>query len=283
LVKIELNKIKECVLKKSILLAVIIVGTVVTCVALLTTHFGNSSSSRASDSHDNSIEAGVLNSDKPGDHDWKLVWSDDFDGDTLDTGKWNPLRRVNNYNNELQCYLPDNVSVQDGFLYLTANKEKKAGKNFTSGLVDTKGKLSVTSGKLEARIKLPPGKGFLPAFWLLSERTSNEIDIMESIEAQTIYGTNHYLVGKTLEEDSKNIANNNPDDFHTYSLEWNETELKWFFDGQLYHDTTVGVPNEKMYIILNLAVGGDWPGSPDRKTAFPATMAVDYVKLYQHS
>lgn len=214
---------------------------------------------------------------------WTLVWADDFDGPSLNMEHWSEVDRKNSYNNELQYYSPLNSYVRKGRLYLTAKKEKKEGKRYTSAMVETKDKLSINAGKIEIRAKMPSGQGLFPAIWLLSHNGDFEIDIMEMIgsEPDAIYGVNHYYLDGVLAKSYEMIRKDGTDGFHVYTLEWEKDELRWYMDGELYHQTKRGVPDEEMYLIFTLAVGGDWPGSPTDDKIFPCSMVVDYVKLYQ--
>jgi beta-glucanase (GH16 family) len=216
---------------------------------------------------------------------WELIWEDEFDTPYLDLEAWTEADRKDNYNHELQYYTPANAYLADGCLYLTAKKEKKEDKNYTSAMVQTIYKLSFCYGKIEARIKLPAGKGLLPAFWLLSYPGDSEVEVMEMMgsEPTVIYGVNHSLKGGAVYNTYGTIKNETPEDFHAYVLEWEPGELRWYFDDVLFYQTSEKVPSENMYILLTLAVGGDWPGDPDESTPFPCSMAVDYVRLYRYA
>lgn len=214
------------------------------------------------------------------DDEWKLVWADDFDKRNLNLEYWTEVDRRHCYNNELQYYLPKNSYIKDDCLYLTAIKEKTGGKDYTSAMVDTGYKLSFRYGRIEARIKLPKGKGLFPAFWILTYDGGYEIDIMEMIGSEdVIYGTNHYE-SRGSRKTSGHITNDTPGEFHTYAVEWERDSIRWYMDDKLYHTSQKGVPQDDMYIVLNLAVGGNWPGKPDETTTFPCSMAVDYVRIY---
>ncbi|MGI5848943.1 MAG: glycoside hydrolase family 16 protein [Christensenellales bacterium] len=216
--------------------------------------------------------------------DWELIWVDEFDEPSLDMKKWINVDRKDNYNNELQYYTPNNSYVKDGFLYLTAKKEDKDGKEYTSGMVETRDKLLFCYGKIEARMKLPTGRGVFPAFWILSQNGDNEIDIMEMIGNQPtiFYGVNHYMNKGKMCRAFGTTANDTPEEFHVYVLEWDEDTLKWYIDDTLFFETNKGVPSVDMYIIFTLAIGGNWPGSPSNDTVFPCSMVIDYVKLFRH-
>ncbi len=241
---------------------------------------------------------------------WQLVWSDEFNGSGLDTSKWSyqigtgtPL--IGWGNNELQYYTnrPTNVDVFNGNLWIVAQRENFGGMQYTSARIRTKNKGDWRYGRIEMRAKLPTGRGLWPAFWMLPTDEvfggwpqSGEIDIMELVghEPNRVYATIHFGnpwpqnqwqgTAFTLAQGTFN------DDFHTFAIEWRENEIKWFVDSTQYF---VRVPanlgtlnwpfNERFHIILNVAVGGNWPGSPDSSTVFPQSMVVDYVRVFQRS
>ena len=215
--------------------------------------------------------------------DWELIWMDDFDA-KLDTDKWTAVERKHNYNNELQYYRRENVRVQSGCLYLTAKKQEVDGKQYTSGMIETNGKLTFQYGKIEARIKLPTGKGLLPAFWVIQEDGECEVDVVELVghEETTVYGVNHFSARGRPKRTYGKAEVPSAGEYHIYTLEWEEDELRWYLDGALFHQTGRGVPGKPMYIIFTLAVGGNWPGRPAKSTVFPCSMIVDYIKLYRH-
>lgn len=241
---------------------------------------------------------------------WQLVWADEFNGSGLDTSKWSyqtgtgtPL--IGWGNNELQFYTtrPTNVDVFDGHLWIVAQRENFGGMQYTSARIRTRNKGDWRYGRIEMRAKLPTGRGLWPAFWMLPTDEvfggwprSGEIDIMELVghEPHRVHGTIHFgnawpqnqWQGSsfTLPQGTFN------DDFHTFWIEWEENQIRWHVDSTLYF---VRVPshlgafnwpfNERFHIILNVAVGGNWPGSPDASTVFPQAMVVDYVRVYQRS
>jgi len=239
---------------------------------------------------------------------WTLVWSDEFDTPGLpDTSKWtyDIGNGVNGWgNNELEYYTADreeNARMENGNLVITARKENFDGKSYTSARLKTEGKASWRYGKIEARIKLPYGQGMWPAFWMLGNNITSvgwpacgEIDIMEMIggagRENTVHGTAHWDDnGHQSSGDSKMLPSGNyADTFHIFSIEWNPWFIKWYVDGSLFHalDITPSAMSEfhqPFFIILNVAVGGNWPGSPDATTAFPQTMTVDYIRVYADS
>jgi beta-glucanase (GH16 family) len=229
---------------------------------------------------------------------YSLVWQDDFNGTSLDTSMWN--RWVGTaYNNELQYYTarPENIAVSNGTLKLKGLAESYAGSNYTSGRIDTRYKADHTYGKIEGRMKIPAGQGLWPAFWMLPTDglwpAGGEIDIMEILGQTTNknYGTCHYAVnGVQASMGSYYIppTGNFADGFHTYTVEWTASTISWKVDGVQYYSVTktqVGTANwpfnKPFYVVLNLAIGGNWPGSPNAQTVFPANMEVDWVKIYQ--
>ena len=237
---------------------------------------------------------------------WNLVWEDEFSGNSLDLTKWSYQTGGNGWgNNELQNYTDrtDNVSVVGGTLQIIAKDETFDGNDYTSGRIRSINQGDWTYGKMEARIKVPSGQGIWPAFWMMPTNntygiwpSSGEIDIMESLGHQTniTYGTAHYGNSFSDKGDSGGSFNTGgpllSDAFNTYSVEWGPTQIKWFINGFNFHtmnDTnadfnTYSWPfNHDFHFILNVAVGGNWPGSPDATTVFPATMEVDWVRAYQ--
>jgi peptidoglycan/xylan/chitin deacetylase (PgdA/CDA1 family) len=235
---------------------------------------------------------------------WVLDWSDEFDGAALDHAKWVEELGGHGFgNNELQFYTarPENVRVDGGNLVIEARREDWEGKHYTSARIKTAGLKERAHGRYEARIRIPRGQGIWPAFWLLGADCKTvgwprcgEIDIMENIgkEPATVHGTLHgpgysgeHAFGKPSSIDSGAFA----DEFHVYAVEWEPREIRWYRDGILYHTATPGlvkgdwVFEHPFFVILNLAVGGYWPGNPDAGTSFPQRMLVDYVRVYRRA
>jgi beta-glucanase (GH16 family) len=231
------------------------------------------------------------------DPEWKLVWSDEFNGAGLpDSANWgNEVGFIRN--NELQYYTSkriENSAVINGNLMIIGRKEPFDSAGYTSASLTTDGKHSWTYGRIEARMKLPKGQGIWPAFWMLGQNIHQvgwprcgEIDIMEHINNEDIlYGTLHWHNEKHVSSGSKipcDIA-----EFHNYSVEWADDSIKWFLDGLKYHSVCIKDSinstsefHKPHYIILNLAIGGDWPKNPDETTQFPDTVLVDYVRVFQ--
>ncbi len=249
---------------------------------------------------------------------WQLTWSDEFngaDGSAPDSSKWafdtgTGSGKDGWGNNELETYTSrsQNAQIQSGNLVITAIKEDYTGtdgvaRNYTSARITTKNLFSQSSGRFEARIKIPYGQGIWPAFWLLGNDVGTngwpacgEIDIMENVGFQpaTCWGTLHgpgfsgaggLTAGTTLA--SGNLAA----DYHIYAVEWEGTTIKFFMDDTLYATRTpadlpsggLWVFDHPFFVILNVAVGGNWPGSPNSSTTFPQKMYVDYVRVYHRS
>jgi beta-glucanase (GH16 family) len=239
---------------------------------------------------------------------WKIAWSDEFnqaDGSALDSTKWGYQLGGSGWgNHELEYYTAgtNNTRIEDGKLVIEARREHCGGKDYTSARLLTKGKWSWTYGRVEARIKIPHGQGTWPAFWLLGTNidsirwpTCGEIDIMENIgrEPGMVHGTVHGpgysgdsgIGGPFTLPDGTAFA----DDFHVFAIECEANSIRWFVDGHAYFNITPAnlpagsrwVFNEPKFLLLNLAVGGAWPGYPDDKTIFPQRMVVDYVRLYK--
>lgn len=229
-----------------------------------------------------------------------LVWSDEFNGTTLDGAKWTAETGGGGWgNNELQYYKAANATVSSGTLKITAKKERVQANNYTSARIKTYLKGDWTYGRFEARIKLPKGAGLWPAFWMMPTDSyygtwpkSGEIDISELIGSKPTnsFGTLHYGTSSTDHQyKSSNFFLNSgtfADAFHTFAIEWQAGIIKWFVDDNLYQTlTTADISpyawpfDKRFYIILNLAVGGTLGGTVDN-TIFPVAMEVDYVRVY---
>lgn len=228
---------------------------------------------------------------------WKLVWSDEFNYNGLpDTLKWgNETGFIRN--NELQYYTKqriENSRVFNGNLMIIGRKESFKNANYTSASLVTDSKNSWTYGKVEARMKLPKGQGMWPAFWMLGQNIHTvgwpkcgEIDIMEHINNEDLlHGTIHWFNEKHISSGGTTPCDVTK--FHNYSIEWDKESINLLLDGKKYWELNIkdGINSTEEfhkphYIILNLAIGGEWPKNPDQTTAFPDTMYVDYVRVYQ--
>ncbi len=239
---------------------------------------------------------------------YTLAWSDEFNGTALNTSAWsfdNGDGCPGNCgwgNNELEYYTgrPENLFFQDGKMIIEARKENFSGKNYTSAKILTRGKKVFKFGRIDMRAKLPIGKGIWPAFWMMPQNSvyggwpkSGEIDIMEMIGHQpsTSYGTLHFGPGPGSTQLGRNYvlpSGKFNDEFHVFSLEWKQDQIKWLIDGTVFSSYSISdfgsnnYPfNEDFFLILNLAVGGNWPGNPDAGTYLPQWFIVDYIRVYQ--
>src|SRR5215469_15018230 len=244
---------------------------------------------------------------------WVLTWNDEFDGpngSAPDPGKWTVETGGNGWgNNELEYYTTssENLRLENGNLIIQAIKEKHVGadgvqREYTSGRLKTEGKFSQQYGRFEARIKIPRGQGIWPAFWMMGDDLGKlgwpkcgEIDIMENIgkEPALVHGTIHgpgYSGDKGIGS-SFSLPDNSrfADDFHIYAVEWEPKAIRFYVDDHLYATRTpTEIPqgtkwayDHPFFILLNVAVGGGWPGNPDATSQFPQTMLVDYVRVYK--
>lgn len=222
-----------------------------------------------------------------------LVWQDEFNGTGVDGGKWNIDVGNPNVNNEKEYYSAGNVAVTGGNLVITTKNQSMGGQPYTSGKLTTSGKFSVKYGRVEARIKLPAFQGSWPAFWMLGTNIGSvgwpqcgEIDIMEQTNTSNVtLGTMHWNNNGHVY-----YGGNTPvtvTDYHLYAVEWDANSIKWYVDGTLFH--TGNIQNNinsteefqlPFFLILNLAVGGDLPGNNINAGAMPASMLVDYVRVY---
>lgn len=226
---------------------------------------------------------------------WQLLWSDEFNGTSVDGTKWNLDNGNPNVNNEKEYYQSANATVTGGNLVITAKNESVGGQPYTSAKLNSSGKFSVTYGRIEARIKLPAFQGSWPAFWMLGNNigtvgwpSCGEIDIMEQVNTNnTILGTMHWNGGSGhVQYGSSTTAT--ATDYHVYAVEWDSSSIRWYVDNTLYvtgniqnNINNTGAFQLPFYIILNLAVGGDLPGQTVNTGAMPASMLVDYVRVYK--
>ena len=246
---------------------------------------------------------------------WTLVWSDEFNGangSLPDPSKWTYDIGGDGWgNNELEYYTNRavNASIKDGSLVITELTETYTGKDgvtrkYTSARLKTQELFEQTQGRFEARIKLPYGQGLWPAYWMLGNNIDQvgwpacgEIDIMENIgsEPSTVHGSAHGpgYTGGTGVGTSYTLPNGRrfADDFHIFAVEWESRVIRYYVDSTLYQTIKpASLPNgapwvfdHPFFLLLNVAVGGDWPGSPDSTTVFPQTMLVDYVRVYKRA
>lgn len=245
--------------------------------------------------------------------DYHLVWHDEFNGSELNEADWNrEQHEVGWVNHELQEYIPsaEYAFVKDGELVIQPVKtESEDGTvSYQSGRVNTQNKHDIKYGWVEARIKFPQGKGYLPAFWMMPQEEEfygqwpkcGEIDIAEVLgdSTKTNYGTIHY--GEPHKQNQGMVTLKSGDfaeEYHTFAIEWEPGYIRWYVDGEAYYETNdwftkwpdkeeepYPAPfNQPFHVILNVAVGGDWPGDPDDSTPFDerGAMKVDYVRMFQ--
>jgi beta-glucanase (GH16 family) len=239
---------------------------------------------------------------------WNLIWSDEFDaasGTGADPTKWNLVNKGDGFgNNELQFYTNRTANAYhdgNGFLVIKAMKESYMGREYTSARLESNGKFERTYGRFESRLQVPRGQGIWPAVWMLGNDigtagwpTCGEIDVMENIgkEPSTVHGTLHgpgYSGGNPLGyaytlPGGQKLA----DAFHTFAVEWEQNVVRFYIDDILYGTRTpADVPSggrwvydHPFYLLLNVAVGGNWPGAPDGTTVFPQMLTIDYVRVY---
>jgi beta-glucanase (GH16 family) len=230
---------------------------------------------------------------------WQLVWQDEFtNGISADwvfetgtgSGGWG--------NNELQYYRRENATTSNGQLVITARREAFGGMQYTSARMKTQGRKSWKYGKIEARIAMPSFQGVWPAFWMLGDNITSvswpacgEIDVMEHVNTGgTVHGTIHW------QDHNNNYANYGGNtttsitSFHVYTIEWDASLIKWFVDGVKFHEVNIanGINgtsefHNNFFLLLNMAIGGNWPGFTIDNNAFPANMYVDYVRVYQNT
>ncbi|MFQ5447416.1 MAG: family 16 glycosylhydrolase [Saprospiraceae bacterium] len=238
---------------------------------------------------------------------YDLEWSDEFNANELNTSDWtfdlgDGCPNCGWGNNELEWYTdkPENVFLSNGYLILEARRESLGGKEYTSSRIKTQGLKNFQYGRIDIRALMPVGQGIWPAIWMLGENITDvgwpacgEIDIMEYLghEPGIVHGTGHWGSSVSSHAFQGNSIQPSGDDyataFHVFSIEWKENEIKWLMDNQQYFILDSGITgdpfpyNAPFFFILNVAVGGDWPGSPDANTSFPQQMVVDYIRVFK--
>ena len=244
---------------------------------------------------------------------WDLVFVDNFEGSELNSNNWNTTyyygSRTNTFNDEAQYYVDEALTIADGKLSITANKLEQPieafeavdqyllaqqGKEpffgYTSGMISGHDKAAFTYGYMEIKASLPIGQGLWPAFWMLptSGEWPPEIDIMEFLghQTDTVYGTLHYQnpdlpEGRGMEGHSVSGIDFS-EEAHTFAVKWTPEKITWIVDGQKAFTITENIPQQAMYLLANLAIGGIWPGNPDHTTAFPNSYDIDYIRVYQN-
>jgi beta-glucanase (GH16 family) len=240
---------------------------------------------------------------------WELLYSDEFNGTSLDRTRWVTCYWwdrggcTNRGNHELQWYLPGNVTVTGGHLRLRAERSNVDARDgnryaYTSGLISTGRDVAQLTppprfefqyGYAEMRARLPAGRGLFPAFWMLPSDHDSlpEIDIMEVLGHQpSVLYTYFHFADALKHHKSQHGIVDAPDlsaGWHVFGVDWEPDRIVWYLDGieRWRYDDAGRVPHEPMYLLINLAVGGTWPGSPDSSTRWPAEMTVDYVRVWK--
>lgn len=226
---------------------------------------------------------------------YEMVWSDEFSRNAIDTASWNFETGGHGWgNHEQEYYQAANATVSDGSLVITAKSEDVETSHYTSARMTTKGKHEFLYGRIEARIKIPVGRGLWPAFWMLGANIDSvgwpacgETDIMEHINADSLmYGTLHWDNNGHVQ--NGDTLSSTPSAYHVYSIEWNTASIRWFIDSIQYHEVDIKNStnstdefHKPFYILLNFAIGGDWPGQVIDESKVPARMDIDYVRVYR--
>jgi beta-glucanase (GH16 family) len=241
---------------------------------------------------------------------YDLVWSDEFDGSQLDSSDWS-FEIGTGFeggwgNNELQYYTDRNLYLKDGMLVIRADEESFGGRSYTSSRIKTQGKQNFQYGRIDIRARMPEGQGIWPALWMLGENINQvswpycgELDVMEMVgggngkDNRTV-GTAHWNAGGLDASYSpanfgseKILPENLSANFHVYSIVWTSYRITWYVDDVQYHvmaidnSASLAAFQKQFFMIFNVAVGGDWPGSPDSYTVFPQRMVVDYIRVFQ--
>jgi len=241
-------------------------------------------------------------SDYPG---MTMIWSDEFNPKTLNTGNWTYETGGGGWgNNELEYYTTNskNLFLTGGYLVIEAREEIVGTNNYTSARIKTQNKKTFTYGRIDVRAKLPKGQGLWPAIWMLGNNITQqgfgwpacgEIDIMEFLgnDPGKVYGTVHWgVAGGSHNYIGGNYSLTTGDfnsSFHVFSLQWDDSMMTFLVDDEPFYSaskTDIGsnYPFDKpFFFIMNVAVGGNWPGSPNSSTVFPQRMIVDYVRVFQ--
>jgi len=230
---------------------------------------------------------------------YRLVWSDEFDGNAIDSSKWDFNIGGGGWgNNELEYYTsrPENAYVSNGLLHIRALKEEYGGRSYTSARMLSKGKFEFTYGYIEARIALPSGMGIWPAFWMLGQNIDQvswpacgEIDIIESINNENkVYSTCHWQADGQHADYGQSTGVFDIYNFHTYYLQWDSEYIRAGVDGNQHYEIYIKDGTGQTYafqkpffFLLNVAVGGNWPGFNIDDSQFPTEMQVDYIRVYQ--
>ncbi len=237
--------------------------------------------------------------------DMELLWSNEFIADELDTDEW--TWEIGNGDNgwgnrELQYYREENTALEGGNLVITAKQEDFGGKFYTSSRIITQDKVEFQFGRVDIRAAMPEGQGLWPALWMLGANfdevgwpACGEIDIMELLghEPDVVHGTAHFATNtgeRRFLGMSRELSGDDTfaGEFHVFSIVWSHNRIQWLVDGVQYNmlspadvSPATWPFNNQFFVLFNIAVGGQWPGSPDATTTFPQQMHVDYIRVFQ--
>lgn len=227
---------------------------------------------------------------------WQLVWSDEFNGSIGPSWVFETGNGANGWgNNELEYYRRENAGIENNALVITARREDFGGYRYTSARMKTQGVRTFKYGKIEARMKLPSFMGAWPAFWMLGANLpqvgwpdSGEIDIMEHVNNEDrTYGTIHWRDHNGNYAQYGGNTALNVADWHVYAVEWDANAIRWYVDGNKFHEASIqnsvnGTEefHRDFFLLLNFAIGGNWPGFNVDESKLPAKMHVDYVRVY---
>jgi beta-glucanase (GH16 family) len=228
---------------------------------------------------------------------YQLMWADEFNGTSVDTANWNfEIDGQGSGNHEQEYYQRANATVSNGNLIIEGRKENVQSNHYTSSRMTTKGKQEFLYGRIEACIKIPVGQGLWPAFWMLGADANSigwpacgETDIMEHINTDSIiYGTLHWYNNAHVQKGDKMVST--PSAYHVYAVEWDSSSIRWYIDKTKYHEVSIlnnvsstDEFHKPFFILLNLALGGDWPGQVIDDSKLPTKMYVDYLRVYKKS
>lgn len=237
---------------------------------------------------------------------YDLVWQDEFNGSSINTSNWgfeigDGCPDLCGWgNNELEYYRAENAWLGDSTLTIEAREESFGGRDYTSARMISREKQFFQYGRIDIRALMPRGQGMWPALWMLGKNHGSigwpgcgEIDIMEMIgeSESTCYGTAHWDDGQGHASYGQSTAVSTyslAEAYHVFSIIWDESSIKWLLDDEVYNELNITDPqmsefHQEFWFILNVAVGGNWPGNPDATTVFPQKMKVDYIRVFQET
>jgi beta-glucanase (GH16 family) len=215
---------------------------------------------------------------------WPLTFEDHFYETGVDWSVWQDGGKnfTNGGNGELQQYVPSACTAEDSVLKIGANRASAKGRAYTSGELNTRSTFKQAYGYFEFRGRLPQGQGLWPAFWLYDAtgETPQEIDVMENLgkDSTTYYMTMHDNAGREAGHAYHGVDLSQ--EYHRYAVKWTPEAITFYLDDVQLYQVTSRIVSRPMAIFINLAVGGHWPGAPDRSTPFPADFYADYVRVW---